>query len=689
MLEIFRYLSLLNALLCLGMGLYVLSRNWRKVANASFFAGMAAFGMTELGLFLGGSPFHGIYVFLSDRIAGAGEILLAGAWFLFSLTFARADVSHSIRRWRYPLIAILALSAPLLFLSATDSPVVEPVTSKGIGYWVSVLLIPSLTITLANFESTLRSADPAQRSKIKYLLLGVGTALVFQIYAQGQYLLFPRGEQDFTAVRSAVLFLACLLIAFSLARHQLMDVDVFVSRHFIFTSFTVAVIGIYLVVVGAAAQAIRSLVGIPAFHLRFLFVLLTVLFLLAVLLSQPVQKRVKIFIERHFYRHRYDYHKEWLELTDRLSSKLDVRELLPAIDNTFLEALWIQHTCLWLYDDRKMDFEAVQGMQGEETVPVRWAPDFVRALQERDYPIHLDRPGDLPEVAGIDWEQKERLRGMGIRILSPLVMGSQFVGVLGLSDTMSRYPLDAEDYDLIKTVSKQAASNFLSARLSRDLVQAKEMETFHAFSAFVIHDLKNFVSMLSLVVHNAKGNFEDPEFRADALENISQTVEKMKRMMDRLAVLSRPMKVVRTRTDLNDVARGALSEMNGALGSKVAAEFGTIPALAVDPVQMNKVVTNLLLNAAEATGAKGGIRLSTSQADGWVVLTVSDDGCGMSPEFIEHRLFKPFSTTKSGGFGIGLYQVKGIVEAHGGRIEVESGVGRGSSFRVLLPKGKA
>ena len=136
---------------------------------------------------------------------------------------------------------------------------------------------------------------------------------------------------------------------------------------------------------------------------------------------------------------------------------------------------------------------------------------------------------------------------MGVRILSPLVVGDQFVGILGLSGTMSRYPLDPEDYDLIKTVSKQAASSFLNARLSRNLVLAKEMETFHAFSAFVIHDLKNFVSMLSLVVHNAKGNFEDPEFRADALQSISQTVDKMKRMMDRLAVLSRQLELARTR----------------------------------------------------------------------------------------------------------------------------------------------
>ena len=159
-------------------------------------------------------------------------------------------------------------------------------------------------------------------------------------------------------------------------------------------------------------------------------------------------------------------------------------------------------------------------------------------------------------------------------------------------------------------------------------------------------------------------------------------------MMDRLAVLSRSLEVERTSTDLNEVARVALSEMVGALRSKVVREFGDIPPVAIDPVQMRKVVTNLLLNAEEAAGAKGEIRLSTAEADGCVVLTVSDDGCGMPPEFVEQRLFKPFSTTKSGGFGIGLYQVKGIVEAHGGKIEVDSDVGRGSSFRVLLPTEK-
>ena len=683
---LFNYLPLLNALFCLGIGLYVLSRNWMKWANIGFFVGMAALGLMEFAVYMGASTVHGVYASLYDQLFGAGEILLPASWFVFSLSFARAEASRSFERWRLVSIPLFALTALLLFLSVTDSGLAERVTSKGVGFWVSVFLLVSLTITLANLESTLRSADPGRRGKIKFLLLGVGSILLFQMYAHTQYLLFPRMEQDFSAVQSTILFIACLLITFSLVRHQLMDVDVFVSRDFVYHSFTVGAVGVYLLVVGLAGQAIKSVGGISTLYLKSLFIFLTVLFLVAVLLSHSIQKRVKTFIERNFYRHRYDYHQEWLALTDKLSSKLEVQDLLPAIANTFLQTLWIEHTRLWLYDDREKTFQAVQTTEGEPGEPIRWEPRLVEALRERDYPIHIDEQKDLPDGVGIDAGQVEALRKMGISILSPLVVGDRFVGILGLSGTLSKYPLDREDHDLIKTVSKQAAGSFLNARLSRDLVQAKEMETFHAFSAFVMHDLKNFVSMLYLVVHNAKGNFEDPEFRADALQNISQTADKMKRMMDRLAVLSRPLEVERTRTDLNDVARGALSELNGAIGSKVAAEFGKIPVLAFDPVQMKKVVTNLLLNAAEASGKGGDIRLSTAEANGWVVLTVTDHGCGMAPEFIEQRLFKPFSTTKSGGFGIGLYQVKGIVEAHGGKIEVESGVGRGSSFRVLLPR---
>jgi signal transduction histidine kinase len=82
---------------------------------------------------------------------------------------------------------------------------------------------------------------------------------------------------------------------------------------------------------------------------------------------------------------------------------------------------------------------------------------------------------------------------------------------------------------------------------------------------------------------------------------------------------------------------------------------------------------------------KGEIQVATEQRDGWIVLIVKDNGAGMSEEFLRHSLFRPFKTTKKQGMGIGLFQSKKIVEAHGGKIEVESKEGLGSTFRVFLP----
>jgi len=676
--DAYPYLSALGALACAALGAFVLSRNWKSAANRTFAFGMAAISLMELGAFLG----HG-------NLLLAGDLLLPVSWLLFSLRNVRKEPLRSSGMERVWLLATCSFSVLFFLLLSLDLPLPGPVDRPRVDFLYSVFMVLSLTLLLSHFEAVLRDADHAERWKIKFLLLGAGAILVVRIFVHSHHLLFPSVARDFPAITSSAVLLGCALIVFSLVRHQVLDVNVFVSRYFVYRSFTVFAIGLYLLAVGVAAGAIRFYGGTFGFYGGVLFVLVSALTLLVVLLSTTARKKAKMFINRNFYRNRYDYHKEWLTLTERLSSKIGDRELVPPIAELFRDTLWTERTVVWLCDEAGEEFTAVSPEGQREEAPARWGREFVRYLTARDYPVSLDELGNLPESASWGGEPVGRFRSAGVAVVAPLNAGGRIVGVIGLSEPRSGHPMDREDFELINTVARQAASSFLNAGLSRNLVLAKEMETFHAFSAFVMHDLKNFVSMLSLVVHNAKGNFEDPEFRADALLNISQTVEKMKRMMDRLAVLSRPLEVERTRMDLNEVARGALSEMDGALGSKIVREFGNVPAVAIDPVQMRKVVTNLLLNAEEAAGAEGEIRLSTAEADGCVVLTVSDDGCGMSPEFIQGRLFKPFSTTKSGGFGIGLYQVKGIVEAHGGRIAVESGVGRGSSFRVFLPKEKA
>jgi signal transduction histidine kinase len=203
-----------------------------------------------------------------------------------------------------------------------------------------------------------------------------------------------------------------------------------------------------------------------------------------------------------------------------------------------------------------------------------------------------------------------------------------------------------------------------------------------------VHDLKNTASTLGLMLKNLPVHFNDPAFREDALRGVSKTVNHINGLISRLSLLRHGLELRRTDADLNDVVAKAIAAHNGTLEVELIKDFQPLPKISADPEQLLKVITNLVLNATEAVTKQGQVRVQTGQLNGWAVLSVADNGCGMSQEFLNRSLFRPFQTTKKAGLGIGMFQSKMIIEAHGGRIEVESEPGKGSTFRVLLPLNK-
>ncbi len=685
-------LSLLSALFCLGLAIFVISRNPKHKVNLSFALGMTALSVVEFGHFMSFASSLAVSGLFWKKVSLAGEVLLPGPWLMFSLTFGRSNLSRHLIRWRYGMMAVYLLTLGFMVALGSGWFLAEDFTLKRGGYWFSVFLLLMLTLVLANFEMTLRSAGLEQRWRFKFLILGLGSIFAVMIYILSQALLYSSVARDFSPMLSTVILVGCGLVAFSLVRYRLLDVDVFVSRYVVYNSVTLAAVGLYLLIVGGAVQAIKSLDGDFNLYLGSLFVFAAVLLMAVLLLSYNVRKRVKVFIDRNFFKYKYDYRKEWLELTDRLSSKLNVQELFPPLANLIFETFWIKRTILWLYDEQEREFRIVQPADDPISRSMKWEPGLIQLLKDRDYPLVLSelpyeagRKAD-PESSGVlDDRQKAVFQSLGVSILVPLVVEKQLIGMLGLSGSHSAAPLNYEDYDLMKTMAKQAASSLLNAKLMQRLVSSKELETFHSFSIFLLHDLKNFVSMISLVVENMNQNFDNPEFRKDALVSLTLTADKMKRLMERLAALSRTPAPSSVSADLNAIVHEALIETGKCMKSRIVRNTGELPVIPADPAQIKKVVTNLLLNAEEAITGEGEIRLTTAVQGGMVTLSVSDNGCGMSREFLENRLFKPFSTTKSQGFGIGLYQIKSILDAHGGRIQVSSEAGKGSTFTVTLP----
>ena len=682
-LELLSYLPIAGGIFCTGLALFVFSRNPKNVSNIFFAIGMSTLAMVECGYAASANDLFPFPPQFWNKLSVAGSILLPASWLSFSGVFGRDNPLDLLSRWR-GVLAVVWL-ATLFFLAVLLLP--ANYVPRGIQSAPASIIpffsIYCLTFTVANFESTFRSADHRQRWRIKYMVLGIVSILLFLIYTLAYNLIYPLEIVDYSYLYSAIIVIGCILISFSLVRHRLLDVNVFIGRHMIYHSFSVIFVGGSFIVVALIAQLIRSYGGNFSFYLSFLFVFVSALFLAILVLSETVRKKTTRFLYENFYQFKYDYRKEWLDWINRLSVKIGAEDLLPIIAKKIYENFWIGRTLLWVHDEADHQYKIVNPAGEDPYNVLPFEPQNLAMLTEKDFPLLLD-PGNL-EASTIKDPLNHRLASAGISILVPIVIEKQLLGILGLSGSAHRNPLHQEDYELMRVIAKQVGSAILKAKLTEKLLQSREKEAFHSFSAFVLHDLKNFISMLSLMLENMDKRYDDPEFRKDMMLGISGTVEKMKRLIEHVSVFSRESALNRKTVDLNDVIRETIREMKKSIMSRIVENYPALPAIDVDRTQMKKVITNLVLNADEATGANGEIRVQTAPGNGTIRVTVSDNGCGIPKDYLEKNLFRMFSTTKSTGFGVGLFQSKHIVEAHGGKIEVESAVGKGTTFTILLP----
>ncbi len=259
------------------------------------------------------------------------------------------------------------------------------------------------------------------------------------------------------------------------------------------------------------------------------------------------------------------------------------------------------------------------------------------------------------------------------------------VGLLTVGADRSGQPFDWEAREFLRVLGNHAAGELHKADLLSTLVEAKETEAFRTFSTFLLHDLKNFASTLSLIAKNASKHQQNPEFQRDAFQSVFNTAEKMKRLCNSLRTFSGNPAANKKLNNLNHIARAAADNLAVELAGRLKVELGEIPPVTVDAEEIERVLQNLLLNAREALSAEGTITLRTLVRDGQVEVSVEDNGHGMSREYVERELFLPFHTTKSDGLGIGLFQSRKIVEAHNGSIRVESELGKGTTIRLLFP----
>jgi putative PEP-CTERM system histidine kinase len=264
----------------------------------------------------------------------------------------------------------------------------------------------------------------------------------------------------------------------------------------------------------------------------------------------------------------------------------------------------------------------------------------------------------------------------------PLVHHHRLVGIVVLAAPQYQRALDWEDFDLLRTAGNQAASSLAEALGQEALSQAQRFEEFNRRFAFIIHDVKNLVSQLSLLARNAERHADNPAFRDDMVATLRSSVDKMNELLARLA----PHSPARVQRLAGQPLRPILSDAIAAHRRDREVQLlgdASLSAM-VDPGALEQAVGHLIQNALDASSATP-VTVRVTAAGDRIAIAISDKGVGMDGDFVRNRLFEPFVSTKSGGFGIGAFEARSLIAAMGGRISVDSRLGGGTTFTILLP----
>jgi putative PEP-CTERM system histidine kinase len=625
------------------------------------------------------------------RLAYSLLLLSAPAGLCAALTLAREDPWAHVRKRLWLVASAYTVPLALLPWLLDDSVAIEALRTVrqgqvpvGLpGYAGALYLIVVSILVLASLERTLQSAQEHVRWEIKFVIIGLYATFAAHVYVASRALLFPPTlcalSWDTLRVFPFVLLCNCILILMSLGRISGRG-QVRVSQGLIYASVTYIGVGFYLLATSVVAAWAGSLANAGIETQAVVFLLSGLLFAVFVL-STRVRHRARYWIRRNLYSGQYDYRSMWLEASERIRSSDPPGRAASMLASLITKAIHAIDVSIWLRGSEPGIFRllAVKGCTyGPPPSELAGLETFVVGLEKpvQASALQGQAPADVAELL---------VRTTSAALIVPLKSGGETLGFATVGHDRSGRPYDIDAHEFLRVMANHAAGEFHKAELLKMQVDAKEAEAFRSFSIFLLHDLKNFASTLSLIATNAVRHQGNPEFQKDAFQSIYDTAEKIKRLCNSLRTFAADPTPARTLIDLNETVRGVVSAFDGALASKIRLDLGQIPCVRADDAAVSRVLRNLILNASEAITSNGSITVRTAPRDGKIELTVADNGKGIAREFLEKELFQPFRTTKTNGLGIGLFQSKKIMEAHGGTIRVESQEGSGALVTAAFP----
>ena len=613
------------------------------------------------------------------------EFLRDGCWlaFLHKLLEARADQSEE----RYRIFLRRAFRLGLAGV-VTLAGINGGLASKNLPDWVQTInvigLIVLALVGIALIEQLYRNASDTQRWAIKYFCLGLGAMFAYDFYLYSEALLFKHIDEAIWTARGVANAVVVPLLAVSAARNPDWSLDVFVSRRMVFHTTTLLGAGVYLLLMAAAGYYIRYFGGTWGSVLQSVFLFGALVVLAMVVFSGAMRAKLKVFVSKHFFSYKYDYREEWLHFTRTLSEgepgvavgERSLRAVAGLVDSP-AAALWMEQEGGQFTQTAQWNLPITSATEASDGSLCRFLRERQWVVNILEYDESADMYGELLLPA---W-----LRATpGAWLVVPLMMHDTLTGFIVLAKPRSERSFNWEDSDLLKTAGKQVAVHVAQIRAMEALSQARQFESFNRFSAFVVHDLKNVIAQLSLMLKNAEKHKHNPEFQADMLATVEHATQKMTRLLSQL------------RAGYQTAQGAGLVNMQELLSMVVAGKSHSRPTptfvhgdediwVLADKERLARVLGHLVQNAIEATPDSGVVEVALHADGDRARITVRDNGKGMDEAFIRDQLFRPFASTKPAGMGIGVYECREYVRELKGDIGVDSRVDEGTIFTVSLP----
>lgn len=620
----------------------------------------------------GGMPVAGILAILFDVLRGAG-------WYVFLIVLSRPLWG----RWsRWPSAAAAAavvVQLVTLGLEAgglSDALPLNPVIGAWLGHAVVGLML---------VEQLYRGVPAVSRWGLKPLCLALAAGYIFELYLFADALLFSRIDADVWATRGIAHALLIPLIAVSGMRSPSWTLRMSVSREIVFHSTALAGAGLYLMVIAGAAYYVRYFGGDWGRALQMALFFAGLVLLGALLFSGALRARLRVFISKHLFPYRYDYRSEWLRFTQALSSvdrSLDLGQSVIKALSDLVESpgggLWLADSygkCVFHSRFNHAQMDAVEPLDSS----------LCRFLSTTGWVVDLEeyraQPGRYEGLELPAW--LSRLDEAWLVI--PLQTAERLIGFVVLSSPRTPFDIDWEVLDLLKTAQRQAAGYLDRMLAAEALLEARKFDSFNRMSAFVVHDLKNLVAQLALMLKNAQRHRDNPEFQQDMLETVAHVESRMRGLMTQLQEKRsidppRAVELAPLLREICEFKRGRMPVVGLAIDGDAGVE------VSAHPQRLERIIGHVVQNALDATPQDGKVLLTLAPAGGGRArVVVEDTGCGMSPDFIRERLSRPFQTTKSSGMGIGVYETRQYLEEIGGTLHYDSEVGRGTRVTIELP----